>query len=146
MTAYSYIFFISLSVLYVSLFTSWACMFPFFSHFSLSLYFSIFSSSSSSTSLSSSMPPSSLFLFLSLLHKHLPSLWSRGWQDKKHVSIRQSRKGRIDSETKEGFTAVYEYMCVCVHNMCAPLSILTCMRSCLSRTLGYFSWKRQKME
>lgn len=83
---------------------------------SLPFLFSLFASSF--TSLSSSPLFRSfffLFHFLSLLQKHLPSLWSRGWQDKKRVSIRQSRKGRIDSETKGGFAAVYEYMCVCVH-------------------------------
>lgn len=88
-----------------------------------------------------------LFLFLSLLFKHLSSLWSWGWQDKKNVSIKQSRIGRIDSETKESFTAVYtvcEYVCVCVNaRVCVSI---TCTRSCLSCTLRSFSEKRQKME
>lgn len=84
-------------------------------------------------------------LFLSLLHKHLSSLRSRGWQDKKHVSIRKSRKGRIDSETKEGFTAVYKYMCVWVCTyICVPESIPTCMHSCLSRNSGLSAGRDRK--
>lgn len=116
MLGYQQLFlFISVVCLPSFLFTSWTCTLPSFSPLSLFFpYFLLHPSFFVSTPFSSSFFP----LFVSLLHKHLPSLWSRGWQDKKHVSIRQSRKGRIDSETKGGFTAPYECMCTDVHNMC----------------------------
>lgn len=105
----------------LSLFTPWACMFP--SSSPLSFF----------PSLPLPLPPPLFLLLLPLFplsispYKRLPSLRCRGWQDKKHVSIRQSRKGRIDSETKEGFTAVYDCMCVCVHvYVCVQVFLHAC--------------------